>query len=189
MAPPATPTAAKDIAPNSSLFSASVTPTAASRIAELDPNLTARFDKVEPLGVGEFSRVYKVIKYRDLGASKMYFTQSVDHKPLQTSLREERWAVKKSRKPYIGAKDREQRLQEVHILNALRECDHIVHYFDSWEEKNHLYIQTEFCEDGTLATFLSQAGQHERLDEFRVWKILLEIALVGPSSSFALYSS
>ena len=179
MAPPATPTAAKDFAPHSSLFSASVTPTAASRIAEIDPVLTARFDKVEPLGVGEFSRVYKVIRYRDLGNPTNRFAPPVHQNSAQTPLREEKWAVKKSRKAYMGVKDREKRLQEVNALKLLGHSDHTIHFFDSWEENNHLYIQTEYCEDGNLSNFLSHAGQHERLDEFRIWKILLEVALVS----------
>ena len=179
MAPPATPTAAKDLALNSSIFSASVTPTAASRVAEIDPSLTARFHKVEPLGTGEFSRVYKVTKQKDIASSKDCFAQPKTSLPSQTPLREELWAVKRSRHPYIGQKDRQRRLQEVRILQSLRHCDHIIQFDDSWEEKNHLYIQTEYCEDGTLADFLSNVGRHERIDEFRVWKILLETAQVS----------
>jgi mitosis inhibitor protein kinase SWE1 len=48
---------------------------------------------------------------------------------------------------------------------------------DSWENNGHLYIQTEFCEEGSLDGFLAQAGLKARLDDFRIWKILLELSL------------
>jgi len=43
-----------------------------------------------------------------------------------------------------------------------------------------LFIQTEFCENGSLDLFLREYGNIERLDEFRVWKILVELTLVLP---------
>jgi len=47
---------------------------------------------------------------------------------------------------------------------------------DHWESKNHLYIQTEFCENGNLKDFLTTTGYKGRLDDFRIWKILLELS-------------
>jgi mitosis inhibitor protein kinase SWE1 len=88
------------------------------------------------------------------------------------------WAVKRSRYPYAGAKDRQRKIHEVDVLKALGQSDHIVTFVDSWEEQGHLYIQTEFCEEGTLDVFLAQAGLKARLDDFRIWKILLELSLV-----------
>jgi mitosis inhibitor protein kinase SWE1 len=67
----------------------------------------------------------------------------------------------------------------VAILKALGQSDHIVQLVDSWEEKNHLYMQTEFCEEGSLDLFLAQVGRKARLDDFRIWKILLELSLVS----------
>jgi mitosis inhibitor protein kinase SWE1 len=89
------------------------------------------------------------------------------------------YAVKKTRKSYAGSKDREQKLQEVNVLKQLGHIEHVIHLVDSWEAKNHLYIQTEFCEEGSLDVFLSQVGQKARLDDFRIWKILLELSLVS----------
>jgi len=65
----------------------------------------------------------------------------------------------------------------VHTLRTLGQSDHTVELFDSWEDKNHLYIQTEFCEEGSLDGFLNQVGRKARLDDFRIWKIMLEMAL------------
>jgi mitosis inhibitor protein kinase SWE1 len=88
------------------------------------------------------------------------------------------FAVKKSRQPYQGIRDRKRKLQEVNVLRALGHSDHVVHLMDSWEAKDYLYIQTEFCEEGSLDLFLSQVGRKGRLDDFRIWKILLELGQV-----------
>jgi mitosis inhibitor protein kinase SWE1 len=87
------------------------------------------------------------------------------------------WAVKKSKQPYTGLKDRERRIREVDILKALVNSDHVVNLMDSWEYHRHLYIQTEYCEEGSLDVFLAQAGLKARIDDFRIWKILLELSL------------
>jgi mitosis inhibitor protein kinase SWE1 len=99
-------------------------------------------------------------------------------------MQERVFAVKKSRQPYQGTRDRQRKLQEVKVLKALGHSDHVVHLIDSWEEKNYLYIQTEFCEEGSLDLFLSQVGRKGRLDDFRIWKIMLELSSVSlhPSS-------
>jgi serine/threonine protein kinase len=87
--------------------------------------------------------------------------------------------VKKSKHPYSGVKDRERRCNEVEVLKSLGACDYVITFADSWEHRDHLYIQTEFCEEGGLDVFLSQVGLKARLDDFRIWKILLELSLVS----------
>lgn len=71
-------------------------------------------------------------------------------------------------------------MREVKILNALRGSEHIIETVDTWEMKNHLYIQTEFCENGNLKDFLTRTGYKARLDDFRIWKVLLEMSQVCP---------
>lgn len=88
------------------------------------------------------------------------------------------WAVKKSKQPYLGLKDRERRIREVDVLKALTNSDHTIAFVNSWEDNGRLYIQTEFCEEGSLDAFLAQVGLKARLDDFRIWKILLELTLV-----------
>ncbi|EME80776.1 uncharacterized protein MYCFIDRAFT_114448 [Pseudocercospora fijiensis CIRAD86] len=133
---------------------------------EVDTSLNTRFAHIASVGTGEFSQVYKVSK--PLGASN-----STNHKRSPGS---EVWAVKKSRKPYTGVKDRQRKMREVEILRSLRGHEHIVELVGEWESKNHLYIQTEYCENGNLKDFLLQAGFKGRLDDFRIWKILLELS-------------
>ncbi|KAF3491147.1 uncharacterized protein GIQ15_00664 [Arthroderma uncinatum] len=172
---PATPTAPRESFPN--LGKRSSFPLGSYNSPDIDPCLNSRFEKVELIGTGEFSLVYSVTERSS--PSSHHFQP---HTPLASSSTptnsgsSKTWAVKKSKQPYAGSKDRERRNNEVVALKALRDSDHIICYADSWEEKGHLYIQTEFCEEGSLDVFLSQVGLKARLDDFRIWKILLELA-------------
>ncbi|KAK6410858.1 mitosis inhibitor protein kinase swe1, partial [Oleoguttula sp. CCFEE 5521] len=159
--PPATPTGPRDS------YNASMGQSNASSgyfANDVDTSLTARFGQVTSFGIGEFSQVYRVEKpVRPQGTSPRGSSHSV-------------WAVKKSRRPYTGNKDRARKMREVQLLQQLRGHEHIITLVDTWEAKNHLYIQTEFCENGNMKDFLAQAGYKGRLDDFRIWKIMLELA-------------
>ncbi len=136
---------------------------------DVDTSLTARFGTVTVYGVGEFSQVYRVERPTVSPLSSSSTPRSVGGV----------WAVKRTRRPYAGHRDRERKLREVNVLKALRGHDHVIAFIDSWESKGHLYIQTEFCENGNMKDFLTQTGYKGRLDDFRIWKILLELAQVG----------
>ena len=176
MYPPATPTAPRESFASFNKSTCSMTPSHGSIPIEVDPILTSRFIKVDPIGNGEFSQVYRVTQKAELKSSHSYFSIPQAHTAPRTPLPDRVWAVKKSRNAYIGPKDRQRKLQEVTTLKALGHSDHTVQLFDSWEDKNHLYIQTEFCEEGSLDSFLDQVGRKARLDDFRIWKILLELS-------------
>lgn len=160
--PPATPTGPRDQPYNVSLGQSHAS--SGYFANDVDTSLTSRFGQVTTYGVGEFSQVYRV--ERSLKQEKMQEGLSAPHAV---------WAVKKSKKAYIGHKDRQRKMQEVHILKQLRGEEHVIELVDEWESKNHLYIQTEFCENGNLKDFLTQTGFKGRLDDFRIWKILLEL--------------
>ncbi|KAI9836814.1 MAG: hypothetical protein M1819_000979 [Sarea resinae] len=175
--PPATPTASRDYFPTFQKRRSSITPINGFASTELDESLTSRFGKVELIGMGEFSLVYRATQPVRPLPEASYFPQQDDNDvSTGPSLPSQVWAVKKARHAFAGAKDRQRKLQEVAVLKALGQGDHIVQYVDSWEEKNHLYIQTEMCEEGSLDLFLAQAGRKARLDDFRIWKILLELS-------------
>jgi len=164
--PPATPTGPRDLGFS---FSTSSAANGSSMLQnDVDTTLTSRFDTVHVYGIGEFSIVYRVEK------SSSDIVGSYGGKSSGNT-----WVVKKSKKPYTGSKDRNRKMKEVQILKALRAHEHVIEIVDTWEMKNHLYIQTEFCENGNLKDFLSQTGYKARLDEFRIWKILLEISQVN----------
>lgn len=177
--PPATPTASRDHFASFGNGRSSLNSSHNATAAEADPSLKSKFDRVELIGTGEFSHVYRVTQAQESEANRNYFSLQSTHGSPRTPMSDRVWAVKKSRHPYIGTKDRQRKLQEVAALKALGQADHVVHYFDSWEDKNHLYIQTEFCEEGSLDLFLDQVGRKARLDDFRIWKIMLELSLVS----------
>ncbi|PVH94706.1 kinase-like protein [Periconia macrospinosa] len=133
---------------------------------DVDESLAARFRTVEKLdgAEGEFSQVFKVSRPIKQGASA---TSSPSNRC---------WVVKKSKKPLMGSRDSEQKHREVNALRALRGHEHIVSFEDSWVDQNHLYIQTEYCEDGNLRQFLQKYARAGCLDNFRTWKMLLELS-------------
>lgn len=162
--PPATPTGPRD----SYHMSMGQSNASSGYFAnDVDTSLTARFSTVSSFGIGEFSQVYKVEKPVRTNPAMTVGKPSQVHTV---------WAVKKSRKPYTGNKDRARKMREVQILKALQGQEHVIEFVDEWEAKNHLYIQTEYCENGNLKDFLSSYGYKGRLDDFRIWKIMLELA-------------
>ncbi|KAL1597128.1 mitosis inhibitor protein kinase swe1 [Paraconiothyrium brasiliense] len=159
--PPMTPTTPRE---HSSLFSRNHTaiPIGLPK-NDVDESLAARFGHVEVLegAKGEFSQMFKVNKPLNRGASSPFSTSSLCS------------VVKKTKKPMTGPLDRKKKLQEVEVLMALRGNDHVVAYKDHWEYDQHLYIETEYCDNGNLKDFLTKG----RLDDFRIWKILLDLSL------------
>ncbi|KAM6483351.1 mitosis inhibitor protein kinase SWE1 [Trichoderma sp. SZMC 28011] len=175
MPPPVTPTTSRDFRSSMSIF---VTPVnGRTSNVDVDASLHSKFDKVEQIGKGEFSTVYRVTKqdhHNDFSVSSS-FTPIDSH--TKNSVKSQVFAVKKSKHPYHGPKDRDVKLREARILQALSHAEHVVQYIDDWEHNFHLYIQTEFCEEGTLDKFLANIGQVGRLDDFRIYKILQDLCL------------
>ncbi|KAH7148518.1 hypothetical protein EDB81DRAFT_882937 [Dactylonectria macrodidyma] len=179
MPPPVTPTAGRDFRSSTSLL---VTPVnMRTSNVEVDTSLGSRFDKVEQIGQGEFSTVYRVTKldHRQMAFDALVSTTPSDDdcERSHTPEKGEVFAVKKTKHAYQGPKDRETKLREAQVLKALCHADHVVKYVDEWEHGLHLYIQTEFCEEGTLDKFLGNVGRGGRLDDFRIFKILQDLCL------------
>lgn len=176
--PPATPTARQgDHFGGFADRRVSITPVNGQGPGDIDMVLKSRFDQVEMVGKGEFSQVFKVTRAAAPTTTTQNGTPGTPPTPSQAQV----FAVKKTRLPFFGAKDREAKLREVNILQALRGRSHVLHYVDSWEKQFHLYIQTEYCEEGSLSGFLGTVGAAGRLDDFRIWKILVEASMVGHS--------
>ncbi|KKY22984.1 hypothetical protein UCRPC4_g02989 [Phaeomoniella chlamydospora] len=172
---PATPTAPREYFTNFGNRPSLVL--AGPSAIDVDASLTSRFEKAELVGTGEFSLVYRVTKQPEASPFHPAFSLTASRSSSQASLPERVWAVKKSKYSYSGAKDRQKKIHEVDVLKTLGLSDHIVSFVDSWEERGHLYIQTEFCEEGSMDDFLTRVGMQGRLDDFRIWKILLELSL------------
>ncbi|KAK9467876.1 kinase-like domain-containing protein [Lipomyces arxii] len=124
----------------------------------IDVSLLQKFQTVVSIGSGEFSAVYAVTELQNPHT---------------------KFAVKRTKVPVTGQRSLDRRLEEVAILKDLAsrpDREYVIDYVDSWEHQGHLYIMTEFCENGNLDVFLAEYGRMSRLDEWRVWKILVEIA-------------
>ncbi len=177
--PPATPTT-RQHSFSQSLDRRVITPVHGLTSHELDQTLMHRFGKVEFIGRGEFSEVYKVVEsMKPVTTVDNSFFGTPTHLSQTTASPPKVFAVKKSILPIQGDKDRKLRLKEVDVLRSLAGCDHILQLIDNWEENGSLYIQTEFCEEGNLNEFLKDVGAKGRLDDFRIWKIMLEVAQVS----------
>jgi mitosis inhibitor protein kinase SWE1 len=159
----------------------SITPQNGHGPSDLDESLMARFDKSDVVGKGEFSQVYRVVKYSAPASFMTTFSTSprTPSSPDQGRV----YAVKKIRIPQHNVTARQAKFQEVAILAALRHSSKVIQLIDSWEHHAHLYIQTEYCSEGSLDGFLKAVGQAGRLDDFRIWKILLETAQVSLPSA------
>lgn len=141
--------------------------------------LNRRFDKSEAIGSGEFSHVFKVTKSIYPPYAPVFATTPGRRTPSSPRPDVRVYVVKKLCAPITGPKDRKTRYKEVEVLKALSQCDHVVRYFESWEENHQLYIQTEYCEEGSLEGFLDNVGKTGRLDDFRIWKMMLELCYVS----------
>ena len=182
--PPETPTARDHAYPHGG-HRLSLTPRNQTQSQEVDLSLTARFKRAEWYGKGEFSEVYKVFQASETVTCQSYFAPTTGPRQVQTCLPDKVWIVKRSKAPCTSAKLRPRKLKEVAIMHALGKSDHVVHLVDSWEANSFLYIQTEFCEEGSLETFLMRQGNRGRLDDFRIWKIMIELAQVRAEPKFS----
>lgn len=69
------------------------------------------------------------------------------------------YAIKISSRVIKGERHGKAMLREVHALSTLVDNPYIVKYFSSWIEDGRLYVQTEYCEGGTLQDFFRR-GQN-----------------------------
>lgn len=154
----------------------SSTPQNLNAPSDVDEALYSRFDKAEVIGGGAFSQVYRVVQRSIMTSFSSSFTSTPGR---YTPEVEKVYAVKKIAYSGRSEKQRKSKMREVNVLKALSSSDKIVHYVDSWEQNGCLYIQTEYCPEGSLDTFLKEVGQNGRMDDFRIWKTLLELSQVG----------
>ncbi|KAL9978966.1 hypothetical protein ACROYT_G016552 [Oculina patagonica] len=111
------------------------------------------FEVVSRLGAGSFGEVFKV-KSKEDGCL---------------------YAIKKSRDKFRGDADRKYKLEEVNkheLLKCHRNC---VRFVKAWEERQHLYIQTELCEM-SLKDYLEKS---DSTSESVVWEFLVDLTLVS----------
>ncbi|CAD7680582.1 unnamed protein product [Nyctereutes procyonoides] len=132
----------------------------AKRCVLRETNMASRYEKefleVEKIGVGEFGTVYKCIKRLD-GCV---------------------YAIKRSMKPVAGLSNENLALHEVYAHAVLGHHPHVVRYYSAWAEDDHMIIQNEYCNGGSLQTAISEntkSGNH--FPEPKLKDILLQISL------------
>jgi wee1-like protein kinase len=71
------------------------------------------------------------------------------------------YAVKKISKRMHGDREKEHHLHEAYALSVL-DNKHIVRYYNCWIEEDHLFVQMEYCENGSLADHIGQVfSEHD----------------------------
>lgn len=128
------------------------------RIHLRDTNISryhTEFLEVCQIGSGEFGSVYKCINRLD-GCV---------------------YALKKSRKPLRGTADERTALNEVYAHAVLGKHSHVVRYYSAWAEDDHMLIQNEYCNGGSLAEAIAinQRSGH-LLTEAELKQLLLHLA-------------
>lgn len=128
----------------------------------IDEHLAEKFgaQNIQYIGCGQFSVAY------------------------ECAFENEKFAIKRTRKPIIGNVEKKSILREIEALRVLTSIgddeeveegkENLVFFVEAWSFNNHYYIMTEYCEGGTLYAFLEEHKNY-KIDEFRVWKILIEI--------------
>lgn len=107
----------------------------------------------------------------------------------ECNFQNQKFAIKRSRKQIRGKLERKAILREIDALRALTSVkddqsenlqeqeegkEYLLYFIEAWESNNYYYIMTEFCDNGTLYEFVNENSNY-KIDEFRVWKILIEI--------------
>ncbi|XP_069684894.1 wee1-like protein kinase isoform X2 [Periplaneta americana] len=119
------------------------------------PRYRKEFLEVRLIGTGEFGSVYECINRLD-GCT---------------------YAVKKSIKPVAGSVNETTALNEVYAHAVLGRHQHVVRYYSAWAEDNHMIIQNEFCNGGSLADAIEQRQSDKRpFTEPELKRLLLHVA-------------
>ncbi|KAG5310713.1 WEE1 kinase, partial [Acromyrmex insinuator] len=128
------------------------------RVALQDSNISRyhkEFHELGLIGIGEFGSVYKCINRLD-GCT---------------------YAIKKSIKPVAGSINEKNALNEVYAHAVLGKHQHVVRYYSAWAEDNHMIIQNEYCNGGSLAdTILLMQKQKQCFSQAEMRQLLLHVA-------------
>ncbi|CAK8696906.1 unnamed protein product [Clavelina lepadiformis] len=113
------------------------------------------FHEVCKIGDGEFGSVYKCVNRLD-GCT---------------------YAIKRSKKPLTGSIEEANAIREVCAHAVLGKHPHVVRYYSAWAENDHMVIQNEFCNGGSLADMVAELKKNgEHFSEKESQDVLVQIA-------------
>ena len=88
------------------------------------------------------------------------------------------YAIKRSLKPISGIADEQRLLKEVYAHAVVETQPYIVRYHSAWEEDNHMLIQNEYCDGGSLQDAIDARKQKgSAFEEKDLVRILKHVAL------------
>eukprot|EP00696_Hemimastix_kukwesjijk_P003575 gnl/Hemi2/14378_TR4869_c3_g9_i1.p1 gnl/Hemi2/14378_TR4869_c3_g9~~gnl/Hemi2/14378_TR4869_c3_g9_i1.p1 ORF type:complete len:375 (-),score=131.63 gnl/Hemi2/14378_TR4869_c3_g9_i1:129-1253(-) len=122
-----------------------------------DQNRLDNYEVMERIGGGSFGSVFKIQRKRD---GKVLVWKELNY-------------------GRMSDKEKQLLVSEVNILRELKN-PHIVRYYDRIidRENTKIYIVTEYCEGGDLASLISKCKrERQSIDEEIVWRVLTQLAL------------